>query len=151
MTQLPIRKAVFAFVAAAATVASTASFAMPRYDGTWSVLVMTQKGDCDPGYRYPIRIANGQLVNAGDNAFTITGKVADTGAITVTVSAGGKSATGFGRLAGNEGGGQWTRRRLLRLVDRRTPRLVVIYGPRFEFQVQILDTSWPGSSRPSTS
>ena len=69
---------------------------------------MTQKGDCDPGYRYPIRIANGQLVNAGDNAFTITGKVADTGAITVTVSAGGKSATGFGRLAGNEGGGQWT-------------------------------------------
>ena len=47
-------------------------------DGTWSVLVMTQKGDCDPGYRYPIRIANGQLVNAGDSAFTITGKVADT-------------------------------------------------------------------------
>jgi hypothetical protein len=108
MTQLPIRKAVFAFVAATATLASTASFAMPRYDGTWSVLVMTQKGDCDPGYRYPIRIANGQLVNAGDNAFTITGKVADTGAITVIVSAGGKSATGIGRLAGNEGGGQWT-------------------------------------------
>ena len=81
---------------------------MPRYDGTWSVLVMTKKGDCDPGYRYPVRISNGQLVNAGDSAFTITGKVAATGAITVTVSAGGKSATGIGQLAGNEGGGMWT-------------------------------------------
>jgi hypothetical protein len=108
MITLPSRKALFAFVAAAATLASTTSFAVPRYDGTWSVLVMTQKGDCDPGYRYPIRIANGQLVNAGDSAFTITGKVADTGAITVTVSAGGKSAVGSGHLAGNEGGGQWS-------------------------------------------
>jgi hypothetical protein len=88
--------------------ATTSSFAEPRYDGLWSVLVMTQKGDCDPGYRYPIRIANGQLANAGDNAFTITGKVAETGAITVIVSAAGKSATGLGKLAGDLGGGSWT-------------------------------------------
>lgn len=108
MIDISSRKALFALIAASATLVSTTSFAMPRYDGTWSVLVMTQKGDCDPGYRYPIRISNGQLVNAGDSAFTITGKVGDTGAITVTVSAGGKSATGIGRLAGNEGGGMWT-------------------------------------------
>ncbi len=108
MTDLSSRKALFAFVAAAATLVSSTSFAMPRYDGTWSVLVMTKKGDCDPGYRYPIRISNGQLINAGDSAFTITGKVGDTGAITVTVSAGGKSATGVGHLAGNQGGGLWS-------------------------------------------
>lgn len=108
MINISSRKALFAFIAAGATLASTTSFAMPRYDGTWSVLVMTQNGDCDPGYRYPVRISNGQLVNAGDSAFTITGKVGDTGAITVTVSAGGKSATGVGHLAGNEGGGLWT-------------------------------------------
>ncbi len=108
MTKLSSRKALFALVAAAATLVSSTSFAMPRYDGTWSVLVMTKKGDCDPGYRYPIRISDGKLVNAGDTAFTITGKVAETGAITVTVSAGGKSATGIGRLAGNQGGGLWT-------------------------------------------
>ena len=77
-----------------------------QYDRLFAIL--GKKGDCDPGYRYPIRISNGQLVNAGDSAFTITGKVGDTGAITVTVSAGGKSATGIGRLAGNEGGGMWT-------------------------------------------
>ena len=108
LNKLAGRSALFALVAATATLANTSSFAQPPYDGLWSVLVMTQKGDCDPGYRYPIRISNGQLVNAGDNAFTITGKVAQTGAITVTVSAGGKSATGSGQLAGDEGGGRWT-------------------------------------------
>lgn len=109
MTELTkSRTALCALVAAAATMLSTTSFAMPRYDGTWSVLVMTKKGDCDPGYRYPIRIANGKLVNAGDSAFTITGNVGDTGSITVTVSAGGKSATGIGHLAGNGGGGSWS-------------------------------------------
>ena len=75
-----------------------------------------------------VRISNGQLVNAGDSAFTITGKVGDTGAITVTVSAGGKSATGIGRLAGNEGGGMWTGGRLLRLVDGGTPLVVNLSG-----------------------
>jgi len=108
LNKLTGRSALFALVAATATLVNTSSFAQPPYDGLWSVLVMTQKGDCDPAYRYPIRISNGQLVNAGDNAFTITGKVAPTGAITVTVSAGGKSASGSGRLAAAEGGGSWT-------------------------------------------
>jgi hypothetical protein len=102
--------ALCAMLAATATLTatSTTSFAAPGYDGTWSVLVMTQKGDCDPAYRYPIRIANGTLVNAGGNPFTITGRIAQTGAITVTISAGGKSATGSGRLSGDMGIGSWT-------------------------------------------
>jgi hypothetical protein len=102
------RHAFAALLAGAASLMATTSYAGPRYDGLWSVLVVTEKGDCDRGYRYPIRIENGKLVNAGDNAFTISGAVAPTGAITVTVSAGSKSATGLGRLDDNEGGGQWT-------------------------------------------
>jgi len=97
-----------ALLAASATLATTASFAVPSYDGTWSVLVVTEKGTCDAAYRYPIRISNGHLINAGDAAFTVTGSVAQTGAITVTVSAAGKSAIGSGRLAGTMGGGSWT-------------------------------------------
>jgi hypothetical protein len=97
----------FGALVAATTFVSPASSAAPRFDGLWSVSVVTEKGDCDRGYRYPIRIANGQLQNAGDNTFTITGKVAQTGAITVTVAAAGKSATGSGQLAGNGGGGHW--------------------------------------------
>jgi len=99
---------VFGALVAATTLASTSSFAAPRYDGLWSVSVVTEKGDCDRGYRYPIRISNGQLVNAGDTAFTISGKVGQTGAITVMVAAAGKSANGSGQLAGNAGGGHWT-------------------------------------------
>jgi hypothetical protein len=102
------RRALFAMIATVGALASSSSFAGPAYDGTWSVLIHTEKGDCDPGYRYPIRIANGHLVNAGDSAFTITGAVAPTGAITVTVSAAGKSASGSGHLAGAEGGGSWS-------------------------------------------
>jgi hypothetical protein len=93
---------------AASAVTATPSSSAPRFDGLWSVSVVTEKGECDRGYRYPIRISNGQLTNAGDAAFTITGKVGDTGAITVTVSAGGKSATGNGHLAGSGGGGSWS-------------------------------------------
>jgi len=92
---------------ASAIIASSASFALPRYDGLWSVSIVTEKGECDRGYRYPIRISNGLLANAGDSVFTITGKVGGTGAITVTVSRGGRSATGSGRLAGNAGTGSW--------------------------------------------
>jgi len=102
------RDVLCALLAASATLTATASVAVPSYDGTWSVLVVTEKGTCDAAYRYPILIANGHLINAGDSAFTVTGSVAQTGAITVTVSAAGKSATGSGRLAGTMGGGSWT-------------------------------------------
>jgi hypothetical protein len=97
-----------AAIMAGTIVASTASFAVPRYDGLWSVSIVTEKGDCDRGYRYPVRISNGTLANAGDTMFTITGKVAGTGAVTVTVNAAGRSATGSGRLAGNIGTGSWS-------------------------------------------
>ena len=105
---IAVAAAIASAMMASAILASTASFAVPRYDGLWSVSIVNEKGDCDRGYRYPIRISNGLLANAGDSVFTITGKVGGTGAITVTVSGGGRSAIGSGRLAGNMGTGSWT-------------------------------------------
>jgi hypothetical protein len=102
--------AIGALVAVSALTAApgaSANASSPRYDGMWSVSIVTQKGDCDRGYRYPIRIANGTVVNGGSDPFTISGKVAPSGAITVTVSSGSKSATGSGHLAGNSGEGLW--------------------------------------------
>ena len=102
------RGALVACVAASATIATTTTYAVPAYDGLWSVSIVTEKGDCDRGYRYPIRIQNGLLANAGSvQAVTINGKVQPTGAITVTVSAGSKSASGSGRLSGDLGEGHW--------------------------------------------
>lgn len=86
---------------------ATPTAATPTYDGLWSVVIVTEKGDCDRAYRYPIRISNGALANAGDTAFNISGKVGGNGAITVTVSHGDKSATGSGRLSRTDGAGSW--------------------------------------------
>jgi hypothetical protein len=79
------------------------------YDGLWTVLIHTQVGPCDPSYRYPARIVHG-LVRQADNDFSyqISGGVAGSGAIAVTVSKGGQSATGYGRLRGRSGGGRWS-------------------------------------------
>jgi hypothetical protein len=92
---------------ASVSVASTASYAVPRYDGVWSVSIVTHKGDCVASYRYPMRIANGRLANGGDLMIDVSGKVASNGAVTVRVSHGDTSATGFGHLSGNSGHGAW--------------------------------------------
>jgi len=80
----------------------------PGYDGIWSVVIVTEKGACDRAYRYPIRIRNGALLAEGSSPATINGKVASNGQVTVTVSAGSKSATGSGRLSSTAGAGSWT-------------------------------------------
>ena len=98
-------------LAALALVATTA-FAAPtqakmNYDGAWSVLIVTQKGECDRGYRYPVQINNGSVGYAGQAGFSVGGKVGPNGAITVTVSRGDKSARGTGMLSGEGGSGAW--------------------------------------------
>jgi hypothetical protein len=89
--------------AAAVPAQATGSF-----DGKWSVVVVTTKGDCDRAYRYPIAIRGETLVNAGDAAFDISGKVHTDGAIAVRISYGQKSAQGSGRLSGTSGTGHWS-------------------------------------------
>jgi hypothetical protein len=93
----------FAATLGAATPAGSA----PSYDGIWSVVIVTEKGACDRAYRYPIRIRNGALLAEGSSPATINGKVASNGQVTVTVSAGNKSAIGSGRLSGTAGTGSW--------------------------------------------
>ena len=79
------------------------------YDGLWSVSIRTQAGPCDPSYRYPARIVGGQLQQAdNDFSYQISGVVVSSGAIAVTVSKGGQSATGYGRLRGASGYGRWS-------------------------------------------
>jgi hypothetical protein len=78
------------------------------YDGLWSVSIRTQDGPCDPSYRYPARIVGGQVRQAdNDFSYQISGVVVSSGAIAVTVSKAGQSATGYGRLRGSSGGGHW--------------------------------------------
>jgi hypothetical protein len=78
------------------------------FDGNWSVLIVTQKGDCDPAYRYEVRIDGGRLSYAGTGSFTVSGNVSGGGAVTVSVRRGEQSANGSGRLHGNAGAGSWS-------------------------------------------
>jgi len=102
-----IRWTAMAVIAASAALAATPGFAVPRYDGLWSVSIVTKKGDCVASYRYPMRISNGLLGNGGNLVLTVSGKVAPSGAVIVKVSSGTTSAVGSGRLAANVGGGSW--------------------------------------------
>ena len=89
-------------IAAAAPVSATSNF-----DGKWSVVVVTEKGDCDRAYRYPISIQGQNLINAGNASFDISGKVAGDGAVAVKISYGDKSASGSGKLFATTGEGHW--------------------------------------------
>ena len=107
MIHLRNRTALIAGALAAASIAfaATTSFATPRYDGLWSVAIVTHQGDCIASYRYPMRIAHGILANGGDMAIGVSGRVAANGSVTVVVSNGNTRAAGFGRLAANAGAG----------------------------------------------
>lgn len=76
------------------------------YDGAWSVVIQTTRGGCPAGLRAGMHIASGRL-SASDQSYELNGNVAQNGAVRVTVSAGGQSASGFGRLAGDAGRGLW--------------------------------------------
>jgi hypothetical protein len=79
------------------------------YDGLWSVLIVTEKGTCDRGYRYPVRITRGRVGHANPelSSFEIKGQVGAGGAVKVTVSRGSQSAHGSGRLGAGRGTGRW--------------------------------------------
>ena len=80
----------------------------PAFDGLWSVSIITQFGDCNRGYRYPLRIVGGYVTKAdADSTYDIAGAVARSGAIGVSVSGGGQTATGVGRLSHTTGRGLW--------------------------------------------
>src|ERR1041385_4992611 len=92
----------------AATVpASAPASARSNFDGTWSVLIVTQKGTCDRAYRYPVKIDNGSVGYAGDASFTVSGKVGENGAVIVKVARGNPRANRQGRLSSTDGSGQW--------------------------------------------
>ena len=103
-----IRLGAAALITASAALAANTSFAVPRYDGVWSVSIFTTRGDCIASYRYPVRIANGVLANGGDLAINVSGRVAPSGAIRVTLSHGDTRAAASGRLSASVGRGSWS-------------------------------------------
>ena len=75
------------------------------YDGTWSVAIYTQRGDCG-SVRVAVRIVGGRVYSE-DQSYRASGGVSANGAVRVSVAGFGRSASGSGRLSNNSGAGRW--------------------------------------------
>jgi hypothetical protein len=77
------------------------------YDGTWSVLVITDRGTCDRAYRYTVGINGGKVRFRGTDQVNLSGRVDRAGRVQVAISRGSQSAIGTGRLSADTGTGTW--------------------------------------------
>jgi hypothetical protein len=111
MRTVKFTQATCGLLLAASVVVSVAgeAVARTRFDGLWSVSIVTQRGNCDRSYRYPVAITNGVVQHAdqGDPSVAISGRVSGSGAVAVSVRRGDQYARGSGRLSTITGQGQW--------------------------------------------
>jgi len=85
-------------------IATSASAAV--YDGSWGIVIYTRSGACDPTYQSGAQIRNG-IIFAEAGGVNMNGRVSPKGVVRVSVSAGGQTASGSGRLSSNYGSGVW--------------------------------------------
>jgi hypothetical protein len=105
---LSVRAYVLAAVAAASfSIAPTSARAQAGFDGLWTILIVTESGECDRAYRYAVQIDHGRLVYDGTAGIELTGTVDQSGRVMATVQRGEQGATGTGRLSGGRGRGIW--------------------------------------------
>ncbi len=98
------RSTTFAFAAAALLVGSAARAA--SFDGPWTVIIVTQAGNCDAAYSFPLQVSGGRIVSTGGT--TINGRIGGGGGVNVAISSGGSSGRASGRLSGYSGSGRWS-------------------------------------------
>jgi hypothetical protein len=101
--------ALFGTAASAPSYAAQRSFSRhgtSAFDGAWSVVIQTTRGNCPAAIRAGVSILAGRVLSQ-DESYAVDGRVAPNGAIRVNVSAGGQGAGGFGRLSRNAGQGLW--------------------------------------------
>ena len=57
-----------------------------NFDGSWSVVINTARGDCGSGLRYAVRIIGGRVV--GEGGYSVSGAVAPSGSASTMNEAG---------------------------------------------------------------
>ena len=96
-----------ALVLLAATAPGSARSTQSSFDGRWSVVIITDAGTCDRGYRYGVDIARGRISHAGDSGVLVSGGVDPRGHVFVSLRYGEAAAQGSGRLSRTAGEGRW--------------------------------------------
>jgi hypothetical protein len=85
---------------------ASAANARTTFDGSWDLLFLTQRGECDPSYSFTVNVSNGVLTHP--NLVKFRGYVARSGAVHASVTVQDKYASGSGRLSGTSGRGTWS-------------------------------------------
>lgn len=98
-------KSAFAASLFAVLAISTPS-AAATFDGDWHVQITSSNASCSSGASVSLEINNGQVAS-NSAAVTASGRVAEAGAIRVTLASGMKRAVGSGTLTGTSGSGTW--------------------------------------------
>jgi len=97
-----------ASLAASALTQATYVRAGTKFDGEWSVVVVTRTGPCDAAYRFSGQIVNGIIqYNGGLGPIDFSGRVRPNGAAFLRVSSGSNYAVAQGRLRARNGSGNW--------------------------------------------
>jgi hypothetical protein len=103
---VPDMMRIAALVLAVGLSAAPSAFSAGSFDGRWTVTIRTEKGTCDPAYASALKISAGTITYP-EGGFDVRGRVAASGAVSVSVARGSQYASGQGRLAGNSGAGTW--------------------------------------------
>ena len=107
MTKSP-KFAAFALVVPLLAGWAAPALSAPKYDGNWSVVVITEQGDCDRAYRYPVRVVNGVIQYSSEAGISITGQVDGGGQLRASIRRVQQRADGTGRLNATGGAGVWS-------------------------------------------
>lgn len=92
------------------TLASTGAIlpavAANRYDGTWSVALVTERGNCDAAYSWSVAVSDGRI---DDNNFFVqsAGIVDGDGRVTFQLTHGSDRLAAAGAIQGATGSGTW--------------------------------------------
>ena len=77
-----------ATVTAAVLTQATYVRAATKFDGNWSLVVVTRNGPCDAAYRFSGQILNGAVVYSGIGSVAVAGRVRPSGAASLRVASG---------------------------------------------------------------
>jgi hypothetical protein len=94
-----------AMIAGCLVTLTSAAEARSRYDGSWDLLFVTQRGACDPTYDFSVNINEGIVTHP--NLVRFRGYVARSGAVRASVTVQDKYASGSGKLSNDAGRGMW--------------------------------------------
>lgn len=95
------------FAAALFVGTPTTAKAQAIFDGLWSILIVTEAGDCDRAFRYGVEIQRGRIFYEGGAGIELSGRVDRNGRVSARIQRGDQGATGTGRLYRNRGVGRW--------------------------------------------